>query len=422
MSSSLLLGSTISEANSEAVKRILEAEPVLVDVVRASEAIPDLEEGMILHAGPPIDWDCMCGPMRGAVAGIAVFEGWAKNLSEAEHLAESGAFKLRPNHDYGAVGPMTGMTTLSQPVLVVENRSSGNRAYCTINEGLGKVMRFGGNDASVIKRLGWLRDKLGPAMGAALRSGKGIELKPLVARGLTMGDEMHQRNVGCSSLLLRALAPELSRNVNDRDELTEMLAFIGSNDQFFLNVAMVLGKAIMDPVRNIEGSSVVTAMSRNGTDFGIRVSGLGEEWFTAPVEMPEGLYFPGFSVEDANPDMGDSTIVETIGLGGFAMAASPAVAGFVGAGTPSSAADFTRIMGEITLTKNPEWTIPALDYQGVPTGIDIRLVVETSIAPTINTGIAHRKPGIGQVGAGVVKAPLECFEKALRALALRLGI
>jgi len=270
--------------------------------------------------------------------------------------------------------------------------------------------------------LGWLKDKLGPAMGAALRSGRGIELKPLVARGLTMGDEMHQRNVGCSSLLLRTLAPELSRNVDDRTELAEMLEFIGSNDQFFLNVAMVLGKAIMDPVSNIEGSSVVTAMSRNGTDFGIRVSGLGEEWFTAPVEMPEGLYFPGFSAEDANPDMGDSTIVETIGLGGFAMAASPAVAGFVGAGNPSSAADFTRIMGEITLAKNPEWTIPALDYQGVPTGIDIRLVVETGIAPTINTGIAHRKPGIGQVGAGVVKAPLACFEKALRALAKRLGI
>ena len=341
---------------------------------------------------------------------------------EAEHLAESGAFKLRPNHDYGAVGPMTGMTTLSQPVLVVENRSGGNRAYCTINEGLGKVMRFGGNDASVIKRLGWLKDILGPAMGAALRSGRGIELKPLVARGLTMGDEMHQRNVGCSSLFLRTLAPELSRNVDDRTELAEMLEFIGSNDQFFLNVAMVLGKAIMDPVSNIEGSSVVTAMSRNGTDFGIRVSGLGEEWFTAPVEMPEGLYFPGFSAEDANPDMGDSTIVETIGLGGFAMAASPAVAGFVGAGTPSSAADFTRIMGEITLATNPEWMIPALDYQGVPTGIDIRLVVETGIAPTINTGIAHRKPGIGQVGAGVVKAPLACFEKALRALAMRLGV
>ena len=422
MSTSFLHGNTIRKANSEALKLMLGADPVLVDVVTASEAIPELEEGMILHSGPPIDWDRMCGPMRGAVAGIAVFEGWANDLSEAEHLAESGAFKLRPNHDFGAVGPMTGMTTLSQPVMVVKNRTNGNHAYCTINEGLGKVMRFGGNDASVIKRLCWLRDKLGPVMGAALRSGKGIELKPLVARGLTMGDEMHQRNLGCSSLLLRTLAPDLSRNVDDRDELSEMLAFIGSNDQFFLNVAMALGKSMMDPVCNIEGSSVVTAMSRNGTDFGIRVSGLGDEWFTSQVEMPEGLYFPGFSAEDANPDMGDSTIVETIGLGGFAMAASPAVAGFVGAGSPSSASDFTHIMGEITLTKNPEWTIPSLDYQGVPTGIDIRLVVETGIAPTINTGIAHCKPGIGQVGAGVVKAPLACFEKALRALAIRLGV
>jgi hypothetical protein len=416
------VGTTIREANAEAIHRMLGAEPVLVDVIPASEAIPALVEGMILHAGPPLDWGSMCGPMRGAVVGIAVFEGWAADLADAERLAESGAFRLKPNHDFGAVGPMTGMTTRSQPVLVVENRTSGNRAFCTINEGLGKVMRFGGNDASVLKRLGWLRDTLGPALGAALRVGKGIDLKPLVARGLTMGDEMHQRNLACSSLLLRTLAPDLARTTDDRTALAEILAFIGSNDQFFLNLAMVLGKAIMDPVHGIEGSSVVTAMSRNGTDFGIRVSGLGDEWFTAPVEMPAGLYFPGFSADDANPDMGDSTIVETIGLGGFAMAAAPAVAGFVGAGVPSSAADFTRTMGEITLTQNPEWTIPALDYQGVPTGIDIRLVVETGIAPTINTGIAHCKPGIGQVGAGVVKAPLACFEQALKALAARLGV
>ena len=416
------VGTTIREANAEAIHRMLGAEPVLVDVIPASEAIPALVEGMILHAGPPLDWGSMCGPMRGAVVGIAVFEGWAADLADAERLAESGAFRLKPNHDFGAVGPMTGMTTRSQPVLVVENRTSGNRAFCTINEGLGKVMRFGGNDASVLKRLGWLRDTLGPALGAALRVGKGIDLKPLVARGLTMGDEMHQRNLACSSLLLRTLAPDLARTTDDRTALAEILAFIGSNDQFFLNLAMVLGKAMMDPVHGIEGSSVVTAMSRNGTDFGIRVSGLGDEWFTAPVEMPVGLYFPGFSADDANPDMGDSTIVETIGLGGFAMAAAPAVAGFVGAGVPSSAADFTRTMGEITLTQNPEWTIPALDYQGVPTGIDIRLVVETGIAPTINTGIAHCKPGIGQVGAGVVKAPLACFEQALKALAARLGV
>ena len=416
------LGIKISKANFEATRRMLEAEPVLIDVVPASKVIPSLDEKVILHAGPPIDWDRMCGPMRGAICGIAVFEGWAKDLDDAVNQANTGEFQFRPNHDFGAVGPMTGMTTRSQPVLLVENRSHGNRAYCTINEGLGKVMRFGGNDVSVLKRLEWLRDTFGPALGKALRARDGIDLKPLVARGLSMGDEMHQRNVACSSLLLRALAPDLARANTKAAELSEMLSFIGSNDQFFLNVAMAMGKAIMDPVRGIEGSSVVTVMSRNGTDFGICVSGLGDKWFTAPVEMPEGLYFPGFNETDANPDMGDSTIVETIGLGGFAMAAAPAVAGFVGAGAPSSAANFTRAMREITLSTNPEWTIPALDFEGVPTGIDIRLVVETGIVPTINTGIAHRKPGIGQVGAGVVRAPMNCFIQSLKAFAEELGV
>ena len=412
----------LREANAEAVHRMLAAEPVLIDVVAAADAIPELGEGMILHAGPPISWERMCGPMRGAVAGIAVFEGWANDLDAAAALAARGAFQFRPNHDFAAVGPMTGMTTASQPVMVVENQASGNRAFCTINEGLGKVMRFGGNDASVLTRLAWLRDVLGPALGTALRSIEGIELKSLVARGLTMGDEMHQRNVACSSLLLRNLAAALASTCGDRAILTTILSFIASNDQFFLNIAMAMGKAITDPVRDIKGASVVTAMSRNGTDFGIRVSGLGDEWFTAPVEMPDGLYFPGFSAVDANPDMGDSTIVETIGLGGFAMAAAPAVAGFVGAGAPSNAAQITHTMREITLAENPEWTIPALDYQGVPTAIDIRRVVETGIAPMINTGIAHREPGVGQVGAGVVRAPLACFESALLALGKRLGV
>jgi hypothetical protein len=414
--------SLVRSANAEAMRRLLAAEPMLVDVLPAHEAIPGLDEHIILHAGPPLSWERMCGPMRGAVAGIAVFEGWATDLDHATRLAEAGTFEFRPNHDFSAVGPMTGMTTRSQPVLVVENRCGANRAFCTINEGLGKVMRFGGNDASVLARLAWLRDTLGPALGRALRSGEGVELKPLVSRGLTMGDEMHQRNLACSSLLLRALAPALANVTPDHKILSELFAFIGSNDQFFLNVAMVMGKAMTDPVRGIEGSSMVTAMSRNGTDFGIRVSGLGDEWFVAPVEMPEGLYFPGFSADDANPDMGDSTIVETIGLGGFAMAAAPAVAGFVGAGSPSNAADFTRMMGEITLGENPQWTIPSLDFRGVPTGIDIRLVVESGITPTINTGIAHRQPGIGQVGAGVVRAPFACFEAALRAFAQRLDV
>jgi hypothetical protein len=408
---------SIDQANREALRRIIDGEPILVDVIPASQAIPELADGVILHAGPPIGWERMCGPMRGAVMGIAVFEGWAKDLDDAAAKAAATAFSFHPNHHHGAVGPMTGLTTASQPLLVVENKTFGNRAYCAINEGLGKVMRFGGNDVEVLDRLRWIRDVLGPALGRALRDCGGISLKPLIARGLTMGDEMHQRNVACSSLLLRQLAPALARTSRSNAELVECLGFIGRNDQFFLNVAMAMGKALTDPARSIDGSSMVTAMSRNGTDFGIRVSGTGDRWFTAPVEMPVGLYFPGFSERDANPDMGDSAIVETIGLGGFAMAAAPAVVGYVGAGRASEAAAFTRSMGEIVVGPNPGWTIPAMDFAGVPTGIDIRLVVETGLVPTINTGIAHREPGVGQVGAGVVKAPLKCFEDALVAFA-----
>lgn len=412
----------IETANAETLSRMLSGDPVLIDVIPAHLAIPALQPGMILHAGPPIEWDRMCGPMRGAIQGIAVFEGWASDLKDADTKAAAGEFQFSPNHPYDAVGPMTGMTTLSQPLLVVENRTFGNRAYCAINEGLGKVMRFGGNDEEVLNRLRWLRDSFGPALGKALRHIGGLPLKNIVARGLTMGDEMHQRNVACSGLTLRALAPALAETSDNTAELSKALAFIAGNDQFFLNIAMAMGKSITDPARGIDGSSIVTALCRNGTDFGVLVSGTGDQWFTAPVEMPDGLYFPGYTEADANPDMGDSAIVETIGLGGFAMGASPAVAGFVGAGAASEAGNFTRAMGEITQGENPEWTIPAMDYLGVPTGIDIRRVVETGLAPTINTGIAHKEPGIGQVGAGVVKAPMGCFTQALTALADRLGI
>ena len=412
----------IEKANQQAIERMFAGEPVLVDVIPAAEAIPQLKDRMILHAGPPVEWGRMCGPMRGAIMGIAVFEGWADDLDDAEVKAAAGEFEFHPNHHFDAVGPMTGMTTVSQPLMVVENKTFGNRAYCAVNEGLGKVMRFGGNDAEVLERLRWLRDVFGPTLGRALRHMNGVPLKSLVARGLTMGDEMHQRNVACSGLALRALSPALAFTSHDNETLAKALAFMGGNDQFFLNIAMAMGKSIMDPVRDIESASVVTAMCRNGTDFGIRVSGTGDRWFTAPVEMPEGLYFPGFSEKDANPDMGDSTIVETIGLGGFAMGAAPAVAGFVGAGAASEAGNYTRTMLEIAIAENPEWTIPSMDYLGVPTGIDIRLVVETGLAPTINTGIAHREPGVGQVGAGVVRAPMACFEQALLALADRVGV
>jgi hypothetical protein len=416
------IASAIDAANAEAIRRMLAGDPWLVDVVPAHTVLPDLAELTVLHAGPPVTWERMCGPMRGAVTGIAVFEGWASDLAAAERLAEAGGLRLAPNHHYGCVGPMTGMTTPGQMLMVVENRTFGNRAYCAINEGLGKVMRFGGNDAEVLDRIRWLTCELGPLLGAALRQMGGIALKPLIARGLTMGDEMHQRNVACSSLLLRQVAPAMARVSGDSEGLARALAFVAANDQFHLNVAMAMGKALMDPVRGIPGSSVVTAMCRNGTDFGIQVSATGDRWFTAPVEMPRGLHFPGYTEADANPDMGDSAIVETVGLGGFAMAAAPAVVGFVGAGRASDAARFTESMREIAVAESPDWTIPALDHRGVPIGIDIRKVVETGIMPTINTGIAHRKPGIGQVGAGVVSAPRGCFTAALVAFAETMGV
>lgn len=412
----------IEDANKQALTRILEGEPKLIDVLPAREVLAGLKDRMILHAGPPIAWDRMCGPMQGAVAGAIVFEGWAADLKAAADLAAKGGVEFHPNHHFGAVGPMTGITTVSMPLFVVENTKFGNRAYCAINEGLGKVMRFGGNDESVLARLAWLRDVFGPTLAKAIRARGGIDLKAIIARGLSMGDEMHQRNLACSSVFLREIGPSLVRTATDNNVTADCVAFIAQNDQFFLNIAMAMGKALTDPAKGIRGSTVVTAMCRNGTDFGVRVSGLGDRWFTAPVEMPEGLYFAGFSKNDANPDMGDSAIVETIGLGGFAMAASPAVAGFVGAGSPSSAGTFTRAMGEITVGQNPEWTIAALDFAGVPTGIDVRLVVETGLAPVINTGIAHREPGIGQVGAGIVRAPMACFQQAVVAIAQELGV
>ncbi|MGH6789874.1 MAG: DUF1116 domain-containing protein [Pseudolabrys sp.] len=411
----------IELANKETVRRILQGDPILIDVQSAGDVIKGLGKNMILHSGPPVTWDRMCGQMRGAVCGIAVFEGWAKDLQQAEAAAAGGEFAFHPNHHFGAVGPMTGMTTMSQPVFIVENKSFGNRAYCTVNEGLGKVMRFGGNDDEVLNRLRMIKTVLGPTLSAALKASGGIPLKSIIARGLAMGDEMHQRNVACSALFLREIAPFLAQTAIDTKKLAEVLSFIGKNDQFFLNIAMAMGKAMTDPANGIAGSSIVTAMCRNGTDFGVRVSGTGERWYTAPVEMPTGLYFPGYSEKDANPDMGDSAIVETVGLGGFAMATATAVAGFIGAGSASEAARFTKDMYEITIARNPDWTMPNLDYAGVPTGIDIRKVLQTGTTPVINTGIAHKQPGVGQVGAGIVRAPLACFERGLEGLAETLG-
>ena len=401
----------IAAANCEAHGRMLAADPVLIDVQRAADAIPSLGDRTLLHAGPPITWDRMCGPMRSAVAGAVVFEGWAKSLDEAEALVATGGVKFEPNHHYDGVGPMTGITTRNMTVLVVENRTFGNRAFCTLNEGMGNVMRFGGNDQEVIDRLKWMAAVAGPALGKALRRRGGVPLKPIIARGLTMGDEMHMRNAACSSLMVREIAADLADTA--APQLGRILRFISGNDMFFLNIVMAMGKSIVTPAHGIEYSTVVTTMARNGTDFGIRVSSTGDAWFTGAAQTARGLLFAGFTEADANPDIGDSCITETVGLGGFAMAASPAVVGFVGAGTLNDAIAYTRRMTEITIGPNPDWTLPTLGMMGVPTAIDILKVLATGILPVINTAITNRLPGRGQIGAGVVNPPLTCFEQAL---------
>lgn len=404
----------IEQANAEAFARLVNGEPVLMDCRSAREAL-GLSERTVLHAGPPLEWRRMCEPVRAAVLCAIRYEGWAADDAAAARLVERHEVRLAPCHHWQAVGPMTGIITASMPVFVVENRAYGNRAYATINEGLGKVLRFGANDETVVARLRWLAEEAGPLLSVALKASGGIQLRPLMAQALRMGDEMHQRNIAASALLARVLMPHLARAAENAGLLARVAEFMGSNDQFFLNIAMAAGKAMADPAGGIEHSTLVTAMARNGTEFGIRVSGQGDRWFTAPVNTPVGLYFPGFGPDDANPDMGDSAIVETIGLGGGAMAASPAVARFVGAGGVAEALEATEEMREICLGEHPHFRMPALDEQGTPAGIDLRRVIETGITPLINTGIAGRTAGTGQIGAGIVRAPLACFERALEA-------
>ncbi len=406
----------IDRANQEAVGRILEGQPVLIDVARAADVIPGMEGTLVLHAGPPITWERMSGPLRGAVIGGLLYEGLARDERQAAALAASGEIRFAPCHAHAAVGPMAGVTTASMLVYVVENRRFGNRAYSTLNEGYGKVLRYGAYSREVLDRLRWINEVLGPAVGEALRAMGGLDMKSLIAQQLTMGDEGHNRNRAGSALMARMLAPALAETGLERRELSRVLRYFAETDLAVLNPVMASCKALLDPAHGIPGSTLVTAMARNGTDFGIRVSGLGDRWFTAPAEIPVGLFFPGFSQEDANPDIGDSTITETAGIGAFAMAAAPAIVQFVG-GTPEMALGATQEMYEITVAENPVWTIPVLGFRGTPTGIDIRRVVRTGITPRVNTGIAHREPGIGQVGAGLVRPPMACFEAALEAAA-----
>ena len=410
----------VEEANGRAFAAYLAAQPVLEGIGRAADDIPGMGERMILHAGPPVPWERMCGPMQGAVTGAILLEGWADDPDGARALAAGGGIVFEPNHHHACVGPMAGVTSPSMPVWIVRDAEHGHTAYCNLNEGLGKVLRMGAYDAEVLARLRWMESVLAPSLRAALERREGLPLKPLMAQALHMGDEVHNRNVAASSLLLRAVLPALLESGSAQNRVAETVRFITGNDHFFLNLSMAACKAMLDAAHGVPGSSMVTAMARNGVEFGIRVSGTGDAWFTTPAPRVQGLFFAGYDVDDAAPDLGDSAITETAGIGGFAMAASPAIVKFVG-GAAADALGATTEMGHITLGRNPVWTLPVLDFQGTPAGIDVRKCIDTGIAPVINTGIAHREAGVGQIGAGVTRAPLVCMEQAVTALARQFG-
>lgn len=409
-----MIAEKITQANLEAEKRIMKAHPYLIGIGSAGSDIPNMTKHTILHAGPPIKWEKMSGPLKGAIIGGLIYEGLAKNEEEAIALAASGEITFDSCHHHNTVGPMAGVVTYSMPVWIVENKAFGNKAYCTLNEGLGKVLRFGAYQKEVIDRLNWMENTLAPVLKATLELCGEIDLRSMIAQVLQMGDDGHNRNKAGTSLLIRELAPFIAlTNYSDQDK-SQVLKFMNSNDHFFLNLTMPAAKCTLDPLENIKYSTIVYTMARNGTEFGIRVSGLGNRWFTAPAEIINGLYFPGYSEEDANPDIGDSVITETSGIGGFVMATAIPIVQFIG-GTPADAMNFTKQMYEITQAENQTYKIPVLDFRGTPTGIDIRKVIETGIRPVINTGIAHKDPGVGQVGAGIVHPPMKCFEDALEA-------
>ena len=411
----LLNSDKIRAANAKVLEIIQQGSPVLLGLDIAKNVIPDMQDDLILHAGPPITWDRMCGPMRGAIIGALIYEGKVKTPEEAEKLAKSGAIKYAPCHEHNAVGPMAGIISASMPVFIIKNEAFGNYAYCTQNEGLGRVLRYGAFSEEVIERLKWMEKVMYPFLDKAIRSLGKIDLKSLIAQALHMGDEVHNRNRAGTSLLFRQLAPAILRTCSVVENAAKVLEFINGNDHFFLNLSMPAAKAILDAAGKVSHSSIVTTMARNGTDFGIRLSGTGDEWFTGKALVPDALYFPGYTKDDANPDIGDSSITETAGLGGFAIAAAPAIVQFVG-GSAADALKYTQLMYEITFGESQNYQIPALDFRGTPVGIDVLKVIELNLTPFIDTGVAHKNPGVGQVGAGVVSAPIEPFLKAIEGL------
>ena len=402
-------------ANAEALARMTAAEATLVDVVPAADAL-GLERGTFLHAGPPIEWERASGPLKGALIGAVLFEGLAETPEDAERALARGDFAWEPCHHRDAVGPMAGVVSPSMWMYELADDVHGNRSWCSLNEGLGKVLRYGAYGQEVIDRLHWMNSVLGPILQQSVRASGPFDIKAILTQMLQMGDEGHNRNRAGSLMLLRELLPGMITADAPSNDIAEAVRFSGANEHFFLNLGMPACKLATLAAHGIPGSSVVTTMARNGTDFGIRVSGTGEQWFTGPANTPEGLFLGSYGPEDANPDIGDSAITETGGIGGFAMAAAPAIVKFVGGDVPF-ALTATQTMYEITQGEHPTFQVPILDFRGTPTGIDVTKVIRTGILPQINTGMAGRVAGTGQVGAGLVTPPMDCFTGAIDGLA-----
>lgn len=409
------LAEKIKEANETVISRMKAAKPVLVGMDLALNVVPDMTEHTILHAGPPIAWENMCGPMKGAVIGAVLFEGLAADDEEAVKLIESGAIKFDPCHEHKAVGPMAGVLSAHMPVHIVKNETNGDFAYCSINEGLGKVLRFGAYSKEVLDRLAFLRDEFMPVMQKALALTDGIDIKLITAQALQMGDECHNRNKAATSLFYKQISQLILETDCEKASIQKALSFIAGNDHYFLNLSMPACKLITEAGQNVPYATIVSTMARNGVEFGIKVSGIGTgEWFDYASNYIEGLYFPGYSKEDANPDIGDSAITETTGIGGMSMAGAPAIVQFVG-GDVEDAFNTTKRMYGITTDINAAYAIPNMNFKGAPMGIDMLKVIESGVLPVINTGIAHKEAGIGQIGAGIVNPPMECFYQALLA-------
>lgn len=403
----------INQANAEILEKLINSRVELTDIRPANDVIPALNSSTVLHAGPPLSCEHCCGPLRGALHGALIYEGIATSEDMADVMLREHQVEIMSAHSHGALGPMTGVISRSMPVAVLNNITYGNAAYVTLNEGLGKVLRFGAFDETVLKRLRWIEAILGPVLSAALKLRGPVSMTDIITRAVRRGDECHNRNKAATSLLIRTLAPWIVRTSFSRDDIAEVLSFLDGNDHFFLNLSMGCSKATTDAAAAVPGGSVVTCMASNGRHFGLKLS--GQNWIHGAAGFVDGNYFDGFAADDANPVIGDSFISETVGLGGVAMAAAPGITRFIG-GTVDDAVQATLRMYDITLIEHPRYLIPCLGFRGTPLGIDARLVVKKNLPPILNAGIAHHQAGVGQIGAGRYQPPMECFKDAVDAV------